>query len=344
MGVSLVISEENGLQDRCKRRASLHVKDNNKAADEKPKVDESQFANIGLLGLGDANHAIDSSMFSLMAKQQHFVKKGASRWREKHSEPHASDAVEPSSTIFRQCTSYCVATAQEENDLGPDLLQKSKGLLLLVNRRMKDLYGLIKKQIDQRTRRPLLFVRALRPDGQCEWRAWLLTRAVFKPRSIDGVAVYPRATDTDAEELRIPFVVSLELIKLAGSNTIVPAFSCMDEISVEITALQHLYPGAQLEYCYNPTYVQPSYASPLTELHVTELAWTPVDASCASDSSDPDDDPNPNDDSDDLNDIENLVSNLMSVGADKNKPAKKTTSAKRRTSSANTASATGEFV
>lgn len=341
-GFDPVISEENGLQDRCKQRATLHAKEKNKEAGQKPRVDESQFANIGLLGLGDANYAIDSSMFSQIAKQKHFVKKGAVGWRTKHSEPHASDAVEPSSTIFRQCTSYCLATAREENNLDPDILQKSKGLLLLVNRHMRDLYGLIKKQIDQRARRPLLFVRALLSDGTFEWRAWILTRAVFKPRSIDGVAVYPRATDTDAEELRVPFAVSLELLKLEGSDITVPAFSCMDEISVEITALQSLYPEAQLQYCYNPAYVQSSRASSLTELHVTELAWIPVDGSCAPDSSDPDDDHDEN--SDDLSEIENLVSDLMSVGADKKEPAKKTRSAQRRTGSANTTSAPGEFV
>ena len=273
----------------------------------RPQPNESEFANIGLLGLGDAHYAIGASIFEEFAQRPHFVKNGAAEWNANHSQAHASDAVEPPSSIFRQCSSYCVHAAKRDLELDPEAMQKTRGLLLMINHHMKDLYASIKKQIDASARHPLLFVRVVLPAETVQWRAWILTRAVFKPRSIDGVPVYSTKDDTNADSLNVPFVVHLDTKQVDQSDTTVPHFVCMDEIMVEMTMFCQLYPEATLQYCYNPDYTQ-SCHRPLTELIVKgPLRWVPVDSStCEFDSDD--------DDSDvELVEIDDMLGDLMSM-------------------------------
>ena len=198
--------------------------------------------------------------------------------------------------------------------------KRLEGLLLMINHHMKDLYASIKKQIDASARHPLLFVRVVLPAETAQWRAWILTRAVFKPRSIDGVPVYSTKDDTNADSLNVPFVVHLDTKQVDQSDTTVPHFVCMDEIMVEMTMFCQLYPEATLQYCYNPDYTQ-SCNRPLTELIVKgPLRWVPVDSStCEFDSDD--------DDSDvELVEIDDMLGDLMSMGVQTDTSGKKSSS------------------
>jgi hypothetical protein len=307
-------SKENDLQSRCKERASEQRKQGKNMDTEPPP--KKDMGNIGILGLGDGDYAINASIFNHFARQPKFIKTGATEWRSKHSEPQACEAVEPSSAIFRQCSSFCVETAQRQLvGLQPETMKKCQAVLLHANRHMRDLYASVKKQISGNVRHPLFFARVTHSDGAFEWRAWLFTRAVFKPRAIDGVAVYPSLLDTEALQLSTPFVVSLDIEKVEKSDHSVPRFLCMDEIMVEMATLQLVFPESQLEYCYNPAYDQ-SFSRPLTELRITgPLNWAPVDSVRPDYGSDDDDQPGYQDDESELDEIDDMVSSLVSIGA-----------------------------
>ena len=275
--------------------------------------------NIGVLGLGDDHCAINASIFNHFARQAKFVKSGSAEWRSNHSEPHACDTVEPSAQIFRQCTSFCVETAQRELGLESEKLEKCRAVLLHANRHMRDLYTSIKKQICGNARHPLFFVRISQPEGGWTWRAWLFTRAVFKPRAIDAVAVYPDPEGVEAEGLAPPFILNLDIEHIEESPHSVPRFICMDEIMVEMASLQLVFPEAELEYCYNPAYDQ-SFLRPLTELRVTgPFSWTPVDCVAPDGGSDGDD----QDTDQELDEINDMLSSLASFGASAGKKASK---------------------
>ena len=281
---------------------------------------QQQRSHVGLLGLGDGDYPLQRQLFSHFASQPKFLKTGAAAWCDKHSEPHACNAVEPPSTIFRQCCSFCVksACAEMNIDLESDEARACRGLLFHINRHMRDLYAGIKKQIDKDSKHPLLFVRVLQPNGIPEWRAWLLTRAVFKPRFIDSIAVYPTSSDSDS--LETPFVVKLASQQVAQSEYTIPKFVCMSELIVEMTTFAGLFPDAQLQYAYNPPYELPASGS-LTELRVTEpLRWIPVDARYADegDSGDEGDD-----DEAELVEIDEMLDCLSSLGVQRDEPKRK---------------------
>lgn len=293
--------------------------------------DQLQSTNVGLLGLGDENYAIGAEFFAQMAKQKAFIQNMSTEWKAKNSQPHACDAVDPPTrTIFKQCAGYCVATACQEQNLD------ESEVLHLVNRDMKDLYESIKKEIGRHARHPLLFVRMVLPTGEFESRAWLLTRAAFKPRLVDGISVY--AHGEAFQSLVAPFDLYIGTNPLPGSDQPVPSFVSMDEIAVEMACLRKLFPDGKFEYCYKPCY-KLSSSRPLTLLQVIEpLRWV-AQGQLDFEDSDNDDDDADSDGGDqaEQDDIDDMVS-LLTGGKNKND---KTGGSQKRTSTTNDGSNNG---
>lgn len=303
---NFLLQEDADRQLRCKQHAERHRQDAAKrgvAGDCASKT----VGGIGLLGLGDAESALNSELFNHFAYQKGFVKEGASQWRQDHSGVHACDTIEPQANVRRQCSSFCVPSALAEHDIAQELFESSKALLYSVNFNMKDLYASIRKNIGSNAKHPLLFARMVCPNGEHESRAWIITRAVFKPRSLDGLEIYPVNLTAPLEP---PFQMRMDFEALSPQMHL-PKFICIDEIALEISVLRKLFPDGRFEYWYNPSYYVCSSPA-LTHLTVTgqpnwlqlgDLVFQPSD-----------DEYGDHDDEDELNEIDDLIESLPSLG------------------------------
>lgn len=271
---------------------------------------------VGLVGLGDEKYPIQFNLFRHFASQKNFIRGGAREWRSHHSNVHACDVIDPQAKIFRQCSSFCVETFLAEHHIERSLFDQSLALLYMVNRGMKDLYGSIRKGIGSNTRRPLLFVRMLDIDsGECEFRGWLLTRAMFKPREINAVAMYPVNVGSP---LQTPLDMQMDLQLVQNSEFRMPEFLCLDGLGAEMASLKHLFPDRRFQYCFNPTYILPAVL-PLTHVRVVgplnfiepgPLQYDPSDDEGAEE--------------EEIDEIDEMLSDLLSFGTKppQKKPAK----------------------
>lgn len=272
--------------------------------------DEQSTAGAGLLGLGDDDYALAGTLFNHFAYAKGFMADGAAEFRKKHSDLRACATIEPKAKVFRQCGACCIESAMSEHGFSKDSFDQAKNLLFLINGKMKDLYGAIKKQITVHTKHPLLFVRMLYSDGSWMSRGWLLTRAMFKPRTVAGVSVYPLDPDSTLDS---PFVAYMDIQTVHLSSLQIPDFVCIDGIAAEIAVLKQLCAhdeDAKLQYCFNPAYTL-SCTQPLTHLTITEiLHWvTPGHIEY-----EPSDDEGDND-VDELDDFDEMIASLISHGA-----------------------------
>lgn len=320
-------------QEVCKQRASLQSASSKETNDVEAK-DETIAGGIGLLGLGDSDYALASPLFNQFAYEKGFMQDNATEFRGKHSQVLACGTIEPLAKVFRQCGMCCVESAKKEHGFSQESFDQAKNLLLFINGMMKELYRSIKKQITPQSRHPLLFVRMLLPNGAFEWRGWLLTRAVFKPRTVVGVAVYARDPESTLDP---PFATYMDAQQVYLSDWRMPEFSCIDGIAREISVLKELFSHDDgcLQYCFNPSYSL-SCVHPLTHLNVTEkLNWIQP-GSIAYEPSDDEGD----DDDDEMDDINDLISSLTSLGApgshsgESKKKAASTTKAKKTSTGA----------
>ena len=275
------------------------------------EVDQERLQGIGLLGLGDNDHAVQSKLFQHFAFQKDFVPGGAREWRDRHSDVQAFDAIDPQSKPDRQCGSFCVPSALAEHNISQESFDACKALLFLVNRGMKDLYAAFKKQIDSSAQHPLFFVRMLQPDGTSEFRGWLLTRAMFKPRQVDGIAVYPveagQTLSEDGSEDTLAVYMNFHSVE-GGVNLHMPEFTCIDEMAFEIAVLKSLFPDGRFQYCFRPAY---SLTWVLTHLQVSGFRWIDPGSLHLHDDDEGDED---DDDQQELDQLDELVAELTSLG------------------------------
>ena len=298
-----LLQEDADRQVRCKRHAARYRQDA-AACGVAGDCASKTVGGIGLLGLGDAESALNSELFNHFAYQKGFVKEGASQWRQDHSSVHACDTIEPQAKARRQCSSFCAPSALGEHGIEQQLFESSKALLYNVNHNMKDLYASIRKNIGSNAKHPLLFIRMVLPNGKHESRAWIITRAVFKPRALDGLVLYPVNL---AAPLEPPFQMRMELEDVTPQMHL-PQFVCIDEIALEISVLRNLFPECRCEYWYNPCYYVCSSPS-LTHLTVTgQPNWLPVGDLLF--------EPSDDEGGDDLelNEIDELIGSLPSFG------------------------------
>lgn len=316
---ALAIAEADAeLRETCKTRASLQrrMPPGCQGDDTQETANDNEKPGVGLLGLGDQDYAVGSELFNHFAYQKHFVQHGAAEWRAQHSECQAFDSIDPQSKPVRQCSSFCVHSALAEHNISQESFDSCKALLFLVNRGMKELYAAIKKQIDSSARHPLLFVRMLQPTGQSEFRGWLLTRAMFKPRQIDGICVYPvnrgHTLSTDGSDEDFEVYMDFQSVGESAEQLEMrmPAFACMDQIAFEIAVLKSLFPDGRFQYCFRPEY---SLGWVLTHLRVTGLKWIEPGELQLHDSDD--EAPDDSDSQGEIDHLDDLVQDLISLGA-----------------------------
>lgn len=175
------------------------------------------------------------------------------QWQERHSDVVACNAVEPpDSRIHRQYSSCCVDTELTKYDVDRESFQNARKLLLHVNRAIQDVYKSIQKHICPEARHPLLLARATGVEGPSERsraKGWLLTRATFKPKTVDGIAL-----SLPTPILRAQCVLKLSSKKVEQTERDMPAFVCIDRMSLEVAAIEQKFPEGVLQYCYNPPY------------------------------------------------------------------------------------------
>ena len=284
----------------------------------KPSVTQSDSSGlgtgIGLLGLGDQDYAVGQELFKQFANGKSFADKMAGEWRDAHSDVKACSALDlPSVNIPRQCSSFCVTTALEEHGVDRELFNQVRGLLLHVNRAMQDLYKAMRKQITGSIRHPLLFIRAI-TEERSTTLGWLLTRAVFKPKAIDGIALKVPLPD-----LKPLCEVELADVAVENSEYCLPNFVCIDEISFTAALMKQRLPGSALEYCYNPPY-DLDCAKPLTKLVLTKpINWIGGDTFSSHDSDDDGDDTNAKTEEEELCEIDSVLDELLSSLGDTSK-------------------------
>ena len=310
--VQLCVQDSEEERSSCKRRAADERQSatSMRASDAGATQDLGEDARVGLLGLGDLDYPITKRLFNEIAEQPAFMDDNAKQWSAAHGEVISKGAFDPSTRPRRQCASFCVQTFSDTHGLPVELIRKSMALLQLVNRALKDLYKRVQRRISATERHPLLFVRMVGDPvdvGGTLTKAWLLTRATFRPRSVDGIVVRLPGADQMAQP---EFSVTLGIEQVQHSDLRFPKFVCMDELACQIALLQKMHPEHNLQYCYNPAYYL-KVSDGLTVLYLAEgLRWVQPGELQVEESVDE----NPVDEDDELDEISEMVASMPGLG------------------------------
>ena len=289
-------------------------------------VENAASGKFGLLGLGDEDYAIDSVFFERSSTTKAFVQTSRESWHRAHGNVLAAHMAEPKHKAYKPCKTFCRARALREHGVPQELFDKSRALLQDVNRAMKSLYSAMAKQLTADLHHPLLFARVVMPDGEVAYGSvgWILTRAMFKPKEIDGVALELPPS------LSVPFEVNLCTKTVCGSTDSFLDFKCIQEISMGIACLRHLWNDGEFQYCYNPPYRILWEQDTMSCLKLTtELNWVQP-GELPLDDSDADSDPGTENE---IEEIEQLLADFGQGPDNKGNVRKTKTQAKRRRAS-----------
>lgn len=279
---------------------------------------------IGLLGLGDKDHAISSALFEECASQKGFVEQQSQEWSKAHSEVVGGGAIEPQACDEKTCTSFC----QFGGLLGVDkeVFRRMQNLMRNICRSLKPLYKTIQQCIGPDARFPLLFARWVRADGKVAQEiGWLLTHAMFRPFRVDGINLRFEGRD---DFLESPYIVHLAVEHIASSETKVFKFSCMDGIAAQMSRLKPVDErkagNGWVEYAFRPDY-SICWSDSLCKLRLLGvLNWIKASDALQSQHEESDDDNDidqENRDNESLDEIAKMVANL--TGFDPTAPALK---------------------
>lgn len=331
MGFSSEASE--AVRVRCKQAASAIARTSSTQRGQATQTRDTP-QGVGVLGLGDQTHAIAQEPFDTCSQAKGFIRDSDREWSRQHASVVACSAIDPLAKSCPTCGGYCVATELDVHLIERSQFDSAKALLYNINHAMKDLYSALGRHLSKELKHPILLVRIVLPDDTVapHQAGWLLTRAAFRPRQVDGIRL-------DIQEgMQAPFNVVLSTRNVPGTEMRLFNLCELPEIAMEIACLQTQYDSGMLEYAYNPSYV-PDWRNSMRTLQVRDPpTWIRPGRLDLGDDSDqsggPDGDGGDDDDGndDELGELGELVTSLTGKAAPANRKRRTRQPAKPRPS------------
>ena len=258
-----------------------------------------------LLGIGDKHHALAPQLVQAFTQGKQTVNIHSKKWCEDHGTACSGGEI-PDLRPRYHCSDICCKAELAFPTVSQDIQRQALGLVKNVCRSMKPQVQSDRKQLLPSAKHPILLAHC----GDVV-KAWLITQAVFKPLTFDGVRLDPPNMTLDDSP---PHVFRLRT-QAAGEKQILD-FVSMRRVMAEIVSFAMEQPDTPVQYCLTRDYKSLVH-TPLSNLHLNSpFAW--VQLSSIVDESDDDDDDDAGGDDEGSRvepDITELVSELLAYKA-----------------------------